>query len=124
VDLARQIIKKKKFKTKTICSVLKVARSNQYKNKSPRPKRYVRGEDPLVLAASLEVLKDKNRSNYGYKRITPTVNRNRRKQALLPWNKKRILRVLQMNNLTLKIRKKKAQRKHEGKHDFKCKVLQ
>lgn len=53
----------------------------------------------MVLKSILEVTKD--RGTYGYPRVTALINRERRKTLLSPWNEKRILRVMQINKLTL-----------------------
>jgi len=53
----------------------------------------------MVLKSILEVTKD--RGTYGYPRVAALINRARRKVPLTLWNKKRILRVIQMNKLTL-----------------------
>jgi len=79
--------------------VFGVSRSNQYANPKPRRTRYVRKDDPVVLKSILNVTKD--RGTYGYPRVAALINRDRRKQLIDPWNKKRILRVMQMNGLVL-----------------------
>jgi len=99
VDLAREVIKRGKFKTARVCRVLKVSRSNQYENRRPRPARYKKSDDGAVLRAVLEVTKTRGTS--GYPRVTALINRERRKLLLTSWNKKRVLRVMQMNNLVL-----------------------
>lgn len=99
MDLARSLIQKSKYKIKRICLALKVSRSNQYENKSARPMRYKRKDDPVVLKSILEVTK--NRGTYGYPRVTALINRDRKKALLPPWNEKRVLRVMRINHLTL-----------------------
>ena len=93
------MIRRGKFKVARVCRVLSVSRSNQYENRKPRPARYRRKDDPVVLRSILEVTKD--RGTYGYPRVTALINRDRRKSALQPWNEKRVLRVMQINKLTL-----------------------
>ena len=61
--------------------------------------RYKRKDDPVVLKSILEVTKD--RGTYGYPRVSALINRERRLSQLAPWNKKRVLRVMQINKLTL-----------------------
>lgn len=82
-----------------VCRVLKVSRSNQYANRKPRPARYQRKEDPIVLKSILEVTKD--RGTYGYPRVTALINRCRRLENQPKWNEKRVFRVMQINHLTL-----------------------
>ena len=112
MDIARVLIGRAKYKIKRICKVLSVARSNQYGHKSNRKKRYGRRDDPDVLKAILEVTKE--RGTYGYPRITALVNRVRRKNYEKVWNKKRVLRVMQMNNLMLPKFISKPKRPHLG----------
>ena len=112
MDLAKYLITKAKYKIKNICTVLGVARSNQYANKSIRKKRYRRVDDVDVLKSILSVTKD--RGTYGYPRVTALVNRERRKQYQKIWNKKRILRSMQMNNLILPKFISKPKRLHLG----------
>lgn len=112
MDIARQVIGKARFRIKQICRVLGVARSNQYKNKSSRKKRYNRLDDPKVLRSILAVTKE--RGTYGYPRITALVNRERRKNYECVWNKKRVLRVMQMNNLILPKFISRPKRPHLG----------
>lgn len=112
MDIAREVIGKARFRIKQICRVLGVARSNQYKNKSPRKKRYNRLDDPYVLKSILAVTKE--RGTYGYPRITALVNRERRKNYECVWNKKRVLRVMQMNNLILPKFISRPKRPHLG----------
>lgn len=60
----------------------------------------------------LKVTKD--RGTYGYPRITALINRQRRIEDLLPWNRKRIFRVMQINGLVLKRDKARPKRLHLG----------
>jgi len=53
----------------------------------------------MVLKSILEATKE--RGTYGYPRVTAVINRVRRKSLVAPWNEKRILRVMQINKLTL-----------------------
>lgn len=113
MDLARELIRKRKHKTKRICQVLSVARSNQYEHRQNRPKRYKRKDDPMVLKSILEATK--TRATYGYPRVTAVINRTRRLELLPPWNEKRILRVMQLNGLVLqKSVSPKPKRPHLG----------
>ena len=53
----------------------------------------------MVLKSILEVTKD--RGTYGYPRVSALINRERRLSELAPWNKKRVLRVMQINKLNV-----------------------
>lgn len=67
----------------------------------------------MVLKSILEVTKD--RGTYGYPRVTALINRQRRIQGEDSWNEKRVLRVMQMNQLTLqKSVSPKPKRPHLG----------
>lgn len=99
MDLAREVINRGRFKLARVCRVLSVSRSNQYENRKPRPKRYAKADDSMVLRSILEVTKD--RGTYGYPRVTALINRDRRKVPLPAWNEKRVFRVMQINKLTL-----------------------
>ena len=59
----------------------------------------MRKDDPVVLKSILEVTK--NRGTYGYPRVSALIIRERRRSELAPWNKKRVLRAMQINKLTL-----------------------
>ena len=59
---------------------------------------YRKQDDGVVLSEINEILKI--RSTYGYKRVTSMINKNRRKSGFNPYNKKRVLRVMQINGLT------------------------
>lgn len=107
------MIKRRKFSVLPVCSVLGVSRSNQYASRSPRPKRYKRENDSQMLTEILSMVKD--RGTYGYKRVTGLMNRQRRKISKPTVNKKRILRVMQINKLTLKKPKRRPERIHKGK---------
>lgn len=60
---------------------------------------YQKSDDPIVLSEINEVLK--SRPSYGYKRVTCLINKVRLKEGKNRLNRKRILRVMQMNGLTL-----------------------
>lgn len=112
MDIARELIKKKKFKIKRVCDVIGIARSNIYAQKNARPKRYKMKDDPVVLKSILE--ETRTRSTYGYPRVTALINRKRRQLGQKNWNKKRVLRVMQMNNLVLEKHHTKPKRLHLG----------
>jgi transposase InsO family protein len=112
VDLGRLLIRKQKYRIKRICRALGIARSNQYANPEPRPKRYKRQDDKSVLKSILEVTK--SRATYGYQRVTALINRDRKKALQMPWNEKRIYRVMKMNSLLLEQFTVKPKRLHLG----------
>lgn len=113
MDLARKIIGLGRFKVRRVCGLLKVSRSNQYQNRKQRPKRYKRKDDGDVLKSVLEVIK--TRGTYGYPRVTARINRDRKKMFLKSWNEKRVLRIMQINNLTLPKSIIRKERLHNGK---------
>lgn len=61
---------------------------------------YVKESDPKVLAEINLVLKA--RPIYGYKRVTAMINKKRKMEGLLRFNKKGIFRVMEINGLLLK----------------------
>lgn len=114
MDLAREVIRRGRFKLARVCRVLSVSRSNQYENRKPRPTRYQKAEDAQVLKSILEVTKTRGTS--GYPRVTAVINRERRRGGLGVWNKKRVLRVMRANGLVLeKSVSPKPKRPHLGK---------
>lgn len=113
MDLAKKLVRRKKHKVLPICRTLKVSRANIYAHPSARPKRYGRKDDREVLASILEQIKE--RGTYGYRRTTALMNRQRRKLGVRVYNKKRVLRVMQMNRLTLAKRRVRDEREHTGK---------
>lgn len=106
------LIQTGKFAVNKICAVLKASKSNQYANKVARPTHYVRHDDNLVLASVLKVTK--NRSTYGYPRVTALINRERRMLGQCVWNEKRIYRVMKLNSLLLTRHTVKPKRPHLG----------
>lgn len=62
-------------------------------------KFYKKPHDDLVLSEINDVLK--HRPSYGYKRVTSIINRSRNLKSLKRYNKKRILRVMQMHGLVM-----------------------
>ncbi len=113
MDLAREIIKSKRFKVKRVCQVLRVSRSNQYQNQNPRTKHYKKSDDSIVLKSVLEVTK--TRGTDGYPRVTARINRERRKAFLPLWNEKRIYRIMSLHKLLLPKKQNRRDRPHLGK---------
>lgn len=112
MDLGRELKRRGRFKIKRFCRVLGISRANQYANPEPRPKRYRRREDPEVLSSVLTVTKE--RSTYGYQRVTALINRDRKQRDLPRYNEKRIYRVMKMNSLMLTQFTVKPKRPHLG----------
>jgi putative transposase len=81
-----------------------------YLKESERPMFYKKQDDGPVLCEIEEILKI--RTTYGYKRVTSMINRKRSKIGQKLYNKKRILRVMQINGLVYP--KTSVQRSHEA----------
>ena len=93
-----------------ICKTLGNSRSSIYwKPKGKTVKRYAKKEDSNVLDEINKVMKE--RETYGYKRITAMINKERRKKNLSTYNRKRICRVMDINDLLFK--KNPVENKHE-----------
>lgn len=98
-----------------VCRALGVARSTAYLRSRPRRGGfYRRGEDTEVLLQILSVTRD--RASYGYRRVWRIVNRDRVKHGQRGYNRKRIRRVMRINDLMLpgKMRRR-LDRPHTGK---------
>jgi putative transposase len=98
-----------------VCRSLKVARSTAYLRARPRRGGfYRRGEDMEVLLQILSVTR--KRASYGYRRIWRLVNRARGERGEKAYNRKRIRRVMRINDLMLpgKMRRR-IDRLHTGK---------
>lgn len=106
------MISRGKYKLKRICCVLGISRANQYVNPKGRPHVYKKIDDQKVLKSILEHTKE--RATYGYQRVTALINRQRKKDGIARWNKKRILRVMRINNLILARSPLKQKRPHIG----------
>ena len=85
-----------------------VHRSTLYIQESERTMFYKKASDGEVLREIQGILKV--RSTYGYKRVTAMINKTRRMHGLKCYNKKRVLRVMQMHGLVYP--KAQAQRNH------------
>lgn len=103
----------KTFPTKTVCDVLGISRANMYQNRRSRPKRYHMKDDERVLAEITEVTKE--RSTYGVLRVTGILKRKRSSEGKEPYNRKRIRRLMEMNDLLLQRNGQREKRAHEGK---------
>jgi hypothetical protein len=83
-------------------------------NKPSKPRGSHHKPDDIVLLAELRPIIDK-RPNYGYRRVTALLNRQRRRDGLPTVNAKRVLRVMQQNGLTLqKHTARRPARAHDG----------
>jgi putative transposase len=102
-----------KYPTTRVCKALGISRSNQYQNRKPRPKRYRRKDDELVLQEIRAVAKEK--STYGYRRTAGILRRKRREKDQRPYNPKRIYRLMAMNDLLISRSLEKTERIHNGK---------
>jgi len=103
----------KKYPITRICKALGISRSNQYQNSKSRPNRYRCQSDEGVLEEIKTVAKV--RATYGYRRVTGILHRERASQGLLPYNHKRVYRLIVMNGLVLPRNDQKPKRPHDGK---------
>lgn len=87
---------------KTMADTIGIARSNlsERVHRPPRARGRYRKDDDEALAALIRRLVDE-RPSYGYRRITALVNRQRRADGKPRVNTKRVLRIMQVNGLTL-----------------------
>ena len=87
---------------KAVADTLTVARSNLIERaaRPTQPRRAYRkaGDEPLLVL--IRRLVDE-RPTYGYRRITRLVNRQQKAEGKLTINAKRVLRIMQVNKLTL-----------------------
>ncbi len=92
-----------------ICRTLHIGRATAYRKDRPRPRRYRRQEDEVVLAQLRQMLRE--RASYGYRRARRIVNR----QFGTTYNRKRIQRVMRLYGLALPVRgRRRRGRRHEG----------
>jgi putative transposase len=100
--------------TAAICRALHVARATAYLRLRPRsPGFYRRAEDREVLLEIMSVVRE--RASYGVRRVHALVNRSRRQSGQMPYNRKRIRRVMRINKLTLPGKIRRRDRPHTGK---------
>jgi hypothetical protein len=98
------------------CRALHGARSTAYLLARPRaPGFYRRTADREVLREIMAVVRE--RASYGVRRIHALVNRERRRCGQMPYNRKRIRRVMRMNKLTLPGKIRRRDRPHTGRRD-------
>ena len=85
-----------------------------YKGKKVKRKKVNMSRDKAILISIRRLIKD--RSTYGYKRITALYNTERQRQGLSRYNRKRIYRIMKENALLLpKPEKTRDERKRTGK---------
>ena len=96
-------------KVATICRVLGIGRATAYREGTPRPARYVRAEDRIVVARIREVIR--TRATYGARRTRALVNR----AFGTTYNLKRIQRVMELNGWKLpRNARRRTGRAHTG----------
>ena len=85
-----------------------------YKRRKVKRKKVNMSRDKAILISIRRLIKD--RSTYGYKRITALYNTERQRLGLSRYNKKRIYRIMKENALLLpKPEKTRDERKRTGK---------
>ena len=85
-----------------VAETIGVARSNLHEQlqRPPKPRGpYRKPEDVYLLPAIRQIVDE--RPSYGYRRITAVLNRQLRAKGVPIVNAKRVLRILQVNGLTL-----------------------
>ena len=99
--------------TAAVCRALHAARSTAYHRLRPRIGQfYRRAEDREVLLEIMPVVRE--RASYGVRRVHALVNRERRRLGMKPYNRKRIRRVMRINQLTLPGKIRRRDRPHTG----------
>jgi putative transposase len=99
--------------TAAVCRALRVARATAYLRPRARVGHfYRRAEDREVLLQIMTVVRE--RASYGVRRTHVLVNRQRRLSGERPYNRKRIRRVMRMNQLTLPGKIRRRDRPHTG----------
>ena len=104
-----------------VAEVLEVSRSQLHARVSgvSRPRGSYRKTDDAELLPAIRHLVDQ-RPTYGYRRLTALLNRERRVAGLEPVNRKRVLRILGRNGLTLE----RSTGRREGRvHDGRVAVM-
>ncbi|QCC85804.1 hypothetical protein DDIC_07940 [Desulfovibrio desulfuricans] len=87
---------------KRVTDALAVSRSNTYercRNPQPRPERYNKAEDALLLPLIVDFLGGRQTSDY--RRIQRLLNRQLIASGRTPVNHKRVYRIMRQNNLLL-----------------------
>ena len=112
MDLAKDLIEKRKFKISRVARALAVSRQNLHKHPKARATRYRMKDDPMVLKSVLEVTKSK--ATYNYPRVCALINRVHIQNAERRWNEKRIYRVMKINGILVPKVVLKQKRPHLG----------
>jgi transposase InsO family protein len=104
-DLAARVVARSggRLPMKAVADTLGVARSNPVERRARPPGtrgRYRKPGDALLLPL-IRRLVDDERPSYGYRRITALLSRHRRAHGGPSVNAKRVLRIMQVNGLTL-----------------------
>ena len=98
-----------------LCEIAKVSRAAYYKWLNHQPA--TREIENQQLVDLIQHLYTQVNGIYGYRRITMTINRQRRKEGLTKINKKRIYRLMQICGLASVIRRK-SKRYRKTKPDY------
>jgi transposase InsO family protein len=102
---------------KTITDTLGISRSNVYekreKGRTPRQRRYRKADDDFYLPLIREIVDA--RTTYGYPRATALLNSRLAGMGRLPVNRKRVHRIMEINNLLLPKHTGRPFRMHDGK---------
>ena len=120
-DVASAVAAEGRFPMSRVAEVLEVSRSQLHARVSgvSRPRGSYRKTDDAELLPAIRRLVDQ-RPTYGYRRLTALLNRERRVAGLEPVNRKRVLRILGRNGLTLE----RSTGRREGRvHDGRVAVM-
>jgi len=100
-----------------ICKTLGVARSNVLdrlnKEAMPRAKRYSKKDDPFFLVLIKEIMRE--RTTYGYRRVTAKLNAKLKGLEKAVVNHKRVYRIMREGGLLQKRGIPKFDRLHQGR---------
>jgi len=97
-----------------LCELAGVSRSAYYKWLQRQPTVQERENEKLI--AFIRHIYTQVNGIYGYRRITMTINRKRKKEGLEKVNKKRIYRLMQLCGLQSVIRRRP--KKYKKQHRF------
>lgn len=99
---------------KTIAETLETSRSNLYHKPKAKRKRYGQKADDMLYLSLIRPILEK-RPTYGYRRVTPLLNRRLREANQPTVNPKRVYRIMRAYDLTLQRHTGKPDIPHEGK---------
>ncbi|MEK4628786.1 IS3 family transposase [Solibacillus sp. FSL R7-0682] len=100
----KELAEKEKFPILLLCKLVNVSRAAYYKWLNRQPTSHELENKQLI--ESIEHLYKQVNGIYGYRRITMTINRQRKKNGLNKVNKKRIYRLMQISELQAVIRRR------------------